>query len=159
MLKSLSKIGYSLILLSALFISNISFGQITLPRQFKCMTQDSWRDNFFSYGTYNFRTEAHGYGIESAKDLVPYLEEAYQHKLVFKKTKDGLAWGTGKYQGKYFYIVVVPESLASISLFSAASGTQFSNYSSWLLQQVRNNISSGKDFYLTDVSGKECSSN
>ena len=143
-----------------LIVSLNSFSQINLPKQFSCVkSQESFRENYFTDGTYKFKTEAWGNGVESPKDLQPYLEELYNHKLTFRKTKDGLAWGTGLLNGKYYYIVAIPEQLTTVTLTSNSNGSQFSNYSSWLLQEVRNNISAGKDFYLTDYRGKECSSN
>jgi hypothetical protein len=146
--------------LSALFvcISFDSFSQISLPRQFKCqVSKESFRENFFTDGTYSFKTDAWGNGAaETPADLKPYLSDYYENQIPFKKTKDNLYWGTGIYRGKYYYIVVIPNSLATVTLSSTTNGTQFSNYSSWLLQQVRNNISSSKDFYLTNFMGKEC---
>jgi hypothetical protein len=149
-----------LLFVLSLLISLNSFSQISLPKQFKCvLSKESFRENYFTDGTYKFKTDAWGNGVENAKDLQPYLEELYNHKLAFKKTKDGLAWGTGFSNSKYYYIVVIPERLTTVTLSSISNGSQFSNYSTWLLQQVRNNFSSGKDFYLTDFKGKECSSN
>lgn len=149
------KIAFAL----ALVISINASSQIKLPKQFRCvLSKESFRENYFTDGNYRLKTDAWGNGAaESAEDVQPYIEGVYDHQLSFRKTKDGLAWGTGFYNGKYYYIVVIPKSFASVTLSSTSKGTEFSNYSSWLLQQVRNNISSDMDFYLTDYKGKECS--
>lgn len=132
--------------------------QITLPKQFSCvLSPDTFRDNYFTDGTYQFKTDAWGNSpIESGEELVAHLADSYEHQLTFKKTKDNLYWGTGLYKGRYYYMVVVPERLATVTVSATQNGTQFSNYSTWLLQQVRTNHKAGKDYYLTDYKGKAC---
>jgi hypothetical protein len=151
------------ILLSLIFLFCLSFSsysQIALPKQFNCvLSNDGWRWNYFTDGVYQFNADAWGNGVESPKELPGYLSDLYKRKLIFRKTKDGLWWGTGKYEGNYYYIVVIPQRLTTVTLKAMTNGVQFSNYSSWLLQQVRNNISSGSDFHLVNYQGKECTSN
>jgi len=141
-----------------LIVSTHGFSQIALPKQFNCvLSSESFRENYFTDGTYRFKTDAWGNSsIESGEELARHLEAIYDHKLPFKKTKDNLYWGTGVFKGRYYYIVVVPERLATLTLSATKNGSQFSSYSTWLLQQVRNNHNSGLDYYLTDYKGKEC---
>ena len=144
---------------SLLFISNLVFSQISLPKKFKCIDmsgQTNNRDNYFTDGTYSFHHEVWGREFENEKDFLDYFIDKYKSSCPIKKTRDGLYWGTGVFEGKYKYIILIPNELATSILSSNINGTQFSNYSSWLLQQVRNNLSSGKDLYFTDYNGKEC---
>ncbi len=151
----------TLFALLLLMLSTRGFSQIALPKQFNCvLSPDTFRENYFTDGTYQFKTDSWGNSdIENGEQLVKELTNIYERKLTFKKTKDNLYWGTGVYGGRYYYIMVVPESLATITLSASKNGTQFSNYSTWLLQQVRNNHNSGLDYYLTNYKGKTCSQN
>ncbi len=146
--------------LTVLFLSLIvteSFSQISLPKGFRCIISDiHQRENYFSDGTYRFHSEAWGREVQEPSEMKELMENNYEHKIVFNKTKDNLYWGTGLYNGEYKYIVIIPDALTTVVLSSSRKGTQFSNYSAWLLQQIRNNHSGDKEYYLTNYKGKSC---
>ena len=136
------------------------YSQISLPKGFKCVSlsaETNMRDNYFSDGTFRFHSEAWGREIQEPADLKDFIQKGYEGKLMFKKTQDNLYWATGIYKGEYKYVIIVPEDLSTIVLSSKTNGSKFSNYSAWLLQQVRINISSKKEYYFTDFKGKSCS--
>lgn len=119
-------------------------------------SETNMRDSYFSDGTFRFHSEAWGRESQDPSDMIKIITKNYENKIRFKKTQDNLYWGTGVYRGEYKYIVIVPSSLTSIALSSKVNGTQFSNYSSWILQQVRININIEKGFDFTDWKGKAC---
>lgn len=152
----MKKIIICLLLLS----SNLAFSQINLPKGFRCedMSQkSSYRDNYFTDELYSFHFDIWGREFENQKDFLNYFIDLYKNSFRIKKTKDGLYWGSGISENEYKYLILIPDKLVSLVLSSKLNGSQFSNYSTWLLQSVRNNISSGKDLYFTDNKGKECS--
>ena len=148
------------LILTILFLSlitKISFSQISLPKGFRCVTSEiHQRENYFSDGNFKFHSEAWGREVEGASEMKGLMEDNYEHKIVFKKTKDKLYWGSGLYNGQYKYIVIIPDALTTVVLSCPKKGTQFSNYSAWLLQQIRNNHSAEKDYNLTNYKGKSC---
>ena len=148
------------LILTILFLSlitKISVSQISLPKSFSCVTSDiHQRENYFSDGNYRFHSEAWGREVQDPSEMKGLMEDNYGHKIVFNKTKDNLYWGTGIYNGEYKYIVIIPDALTTVVLSSPKKGTQFSNYSTWLLQQIRNNHSGDKEYYLTNYKGISC---
>ncbi len=134
-----------------------SFAQISLPKSFRCILSDiHQRENYFSDGTYRFHSETWGREVQEPSEMKKLIEANYGNKIVFNKTKDNLYWGTGIYKGSYKYIVIIPDALTTVVLSCSKKGTQFSNYSTWLLQQIRNNYNSDKEYYLTNYKGKSC---
>lgn len=151
-----TKLAFLLIFLLSF---NLCHSQISLPKGFRCVSmsvETNMRDSYFSDGTFRFHSEAWGREVEDPSDLVDLITANYENKLKFKRTRDNLYWATGIYKGAYKYIIIIPSALTSIALSSKVKNSQFSNYSAWLLQQVRINISSEKDYYFTDSNGKEC---
>ena len=140
-----------------LFAATKGHSQIVLAKGFQCNTsEDHYRFDFFTDGTFKFHSDAWGREVDDPAALKAYTESNFEYKLKFSKTKDNLYWGTGRYNGQYFYVIIVPESLVTVSVSPAVNNTQFSNHSSWLLQQVRNNRRSDKDYYFTNYLGKSC---
>ena len=68
--------------------------------------------------------------------------------ITFRKTKDGLFWGAGQQDGAYAYIVASPDMKYMIGLFCAAHGPSFVQYSSWMINQARQAIIEGNEFYF-----------
>jgi len=143
-----------------LLSSNLAFSQINLPKGFRCVDmsqKSSYRDNYFTDGEYSFHNDAWGREFDNQKEFLNYFSDIYRNSFKIIKTRDGLYWGSGIIEKEYKYVILIPNKLVSIILSSKINGTQFSNYSTWLLQTVRNNLSSGKDLYFTDDKGKDCS--
>jgi hypothetical protein len=115
-----------------------------------------YRDNYFTDGEYSFHHDVWGREFDNQKDFLNYFSDLYKSSFKFKKTKDGLYWGTGIILNEFVYVILIPDELFSIVLRSKLNGVQFSNYSTWLLQTVRINISSEKSLNFTDYKGKEC---
>jgi len=131
--------------------------QIPLAKGFQCnISEDHYRFDFFTDGTFKFHAEAWGREVDEPAAMKEFIESNFENKIKFNKTKDNLYWGTGRINGQYFYVIIVPESLVTVSVSSVVNNTQFSNYSSWLLQQFRNNRRSVKDYYFTNYLGKSC---
>lgn len=131
--------------------------QIKLPKGFNCILGENHiNESYFTDGTFSFLSYPWGHEGISGQDVVDVIEDNYNHQIKFQRTKDNLYWATGKVDGKYVYIVVAEGSL-QFTLRSKINGSQFSNYSTWMLQQIRNNISSHADNYFTDYKGKSCS--
>ena len=147
-------------LLSVLLLAiNFSYSQISLPKGFRCVSmsrETNMRDSYFSDGVFRFHSEAWGRDFQDPSELVAFIKKNYGSGFNFKKTRDNLYWATGVFSNEYKYIIIIPSELTTIVLSSKANNSQFSNYSAWLLQQTRINISSGKDYYFTDYLGKEC---
>lgn len=141
-----------------LFIfSNVIFAQVKLPKGFRCVLGENHiNESYFTDGTYTFYSYPWGHEGLYGQEVTKTIEENYNHRLKFKKTKDGIYWTTGKVNGRYVYTLLVNGAL-QYTLSSKIKGAQFSNYSTWLLQQIRNNIKSGLDTYYTDYNGKSCS--
>jgi hypothetical protein len=147
-----------IIIFLLLLSSNLAFSQINLPKGFRCvdMSQKYFsRDNYFTDELYSFHSEIWR-EFENQTDFINSLVDSYKNSFKIKKTKDGLYWGSGILDNEYKYIILIPDKLVSIVLSSKLNGSQFSNYSTWLLQSVRNNLSSGKDLYFTDNKGRQC---
>ena len=142
-----------------ILISYNGYSQISLAKGFKCADmsiETNMRDNYFSDGTFRFQSEAWGREVEAAGDILTLIRNNYENKIVFRKTKDGLYWGTGAFNGEFKYVIIIPNQVTTVMVSSPKKGIEFSNYSAWLLQQIRNNIRSSKDFYFTDYKGKSC---
>ncbi len=151
-----NKITILLIIALTTFISTTSFSQIQLAKGFKCVLGTNHaNESYFTDGTFNFKLYPWGHDGISGNDLVTFLEKNYNQKIKFIQTKDGLWWGTGKVNDQYLYIIIADGS-NQLTLSSTVANTQFSVYSTWMLEQIRKNITAGKDIYFTDFNGKEC---
>lgn len=142
-----------------LFTFNFCYSQLSLPKGFRCVSmrgETNMRDSYFSDGTFRFHSDAWGREVEDPSDMVAFISKMYGNVLKFRKTQDNLYWATGMVNNEYKYVIIVPSAYTTIALSSKTKNAQFSNYSAWLLQQTRINISSGKDYYFTDYRGKEC---
>jgi len=146
-------------LMALFFTFYLGKAQISLSKGFRCvsMSQESnMRDSYFSDGIFRFHSEAWGREVDEPGQLKDFVQKMYGNNLIFKKTTDNLYWATGISNNEYKYVIIIPSKLTTVALSSKTSNTQFSNYSAWILQQVRINISSGKDFYFTNFRGQEC---
>jgi len=142
-----------------LICSNWVFSQINLPKGFECIDmsrQGSYRDNYFTDKVYSFHNDIWGREFDNQIEFLNYFSDLYRNSFKIKKTRDGLYWGSGNIENEFKYVILIPDKLISIILSSKINGTQFSNYSTWLLQTVRNNLSSGKGLNFTDNEGNEC---
>jgi hypothetical protein len=142
--------------LVSLFIIITSKGQIILPKGFVCTKKNTPSSCFLSDGRYTFNCYTWGHDGVEPKDLVQTVKINLDNKISFKRTSDGLYWGTGKTGNVYRYIVIVPNSLVEIQVYSSYNDDQFVNYSSWLLQEVRNNLKAKKALWFVDYNSKEC---
>lgn len=148
-----------IIILSVIFIMTFisSNCQIKLPKGFNCILgEEHANESHFVDGTFTFKSYPWGHDGISGQDVIDVIEEAYNHQIKFRQTKDNLYWATGKVDGKYIYIVIA-EQMLQYTLSSTTNNSQFSNYSTWMLQQIRNNIASHADNYFTDYKGNSCS--
>jgi hypothetical protein len=118
--------------------------------------QGSYRDNYFTDKVYSFHNDIWGREFDNQIEFLNYFSDLYRNSFKIKKTRDGLYWGSGNIENEFKYVILIPDKLISIILSSKINGTQFSNYSTWLLQTVRNNLSSGKGLNFTDNEGNEC---
>ncbi len=133
-----------------------SYSQIQLPKGFNCVLGENHpNESYFSDGVYSFTSYPWGHDGIYGRDVINTIESNWDHKVKFTQTKDGLYWASGKIDGNYFYSILVDDAL-QYTLQSKKNGAQFSNYSTWLLQQIRNNKKSGLDTYYTDYKGKSC---
>jgi hypothetical protein len=143
----------------SLLLTLKSSSQITLAKGFSCVLSSAHaREDYFSNGTFRFHSDAYGREVEDPTLLKDYVSDSYSGQLSFKKTKDGLYWGTGLIGSTYKYVIIIPEAYRVVTLSASKAGPQFSNHSTWLLQQVRINRSAGKDYYFINYKGAYCRS-
>lgn len=147
-----------LLLLTFLAIPFAGSSQIALGKEFRCVPGETFRDDHYSDGVLNFYSQPLGNSDlnNTAESVIPYLQNVFGNHLLFKKTTDGLYWTTGYYQGKYWYIIAIPRSLIEIILSCPTKSSRFSNYSAWILQQVRITRDAGKDYFFSDYKGATC---
>ena len=115
-----------------------------------------YRENYFSDDKhkYEFHSEIWGRDFETPQELISFFEENLKTKL--QKTKDDLYWSTGSVDNGYYYIVIVPSILTSFKLFAEKNDIGFSNYSKWMLNQIREGRKTGIELFFTDYKGKYC---
>ena len=137
-------------------LSNVVLSQVKLPKGFRCVLGENHaNESHFTDGTYTFSSYPWGHEGLFGQEVINTIEENNNHQIKFKKTSDGLYWATGKVNGTYLYTLLI-DDVFQYTLRSKMNGPQFSNYSSWLLQQIRNNRKSGLDNYYTDYRGNSC---
>jgi hypothetical protein len=147
-----------LLILSVVLImtSLESKSQIRLPKNFKCILGKGHpNESFFTDGTFTFKSYPWGHEGLSGQEVVDVIEEGSNYQIKFRKTKDNLFWATGEVNGEYVYIIIA-EQMLEFKLSSVTNDSQFSNYSKWMLQQIRKNIASKQDNYFTDFNEKGC---
>lgn len=139
------------------FLSSEGYSQIRLPKDFHCVLGKShMNESYFTNGRLSFREYPWGHEGIYGKDVTNAIEETYHHQIKFQRTKDGIYWASGQANGKFVYILLVNEAL-QFTLSSTTNSADFSNYSTWMLQQIRINKSAGLDVFFTDYRGKSCS--
>lgn len=131
--------------------------RIVLPRGFVCTPESNPASQLFSDGRYTFSIYSWGHEGVEEDQLVKTVEQSYEHQIKFKKTATGMYWGTGKVEDMYYYIILIPEKLYQIQVFSKYNDEKFSYYSTWLYNQISN--AKDKEFYLVDHNRRSCSSN
>jgi len=123
--------------------SSISFTQILLPKGFKYIkSNDHYRSDYFTNGKIIFYYDVYGREVSNEQELKEYFES--MQGFEFKKTKDGLYWGSGYSKGSERYFVLIPNLLEGVMVSSPRDDIEFSNYSKWLLKQVRLALKLGK---------------
>jgi hypothetical protein len=131
-----------------LFYQGPSFSQIQFPHDFKLVKGErgSGADDYYTNGNVSFETDNpfvdHDFvqNVDSNKSFL-----SVNYGLPFKVTKDGLYQATGKVNGFYKYIIVVPPG-EPIILSSKYNDVEFSNSSSWLISTIRNYKKNGKNY-------------
>ena len=145
------KIKTNLIILFFLSFNFYGKSQIKLEGGFYCVKSNNhYRDNYFTNGKIVFYSDVYGRDFDSDVDFIKYVKSKYPFQI--KKTKDGLYWGSGLVSNKYFYLVIIPKSLTLTFVSSPKDDKEFSDYSIFLLRQVRKN----SGYYFTDYLGKSC---
>ncbi|MEI9934149.1 MAG: hypothetical protein WDM71_04720 [Ferruginibacter sp.] len=133
------------------FLSSSSFSQLQFPKDFKLIKGDNGAgdDDIYTNGRYSFDTHKLFREYDNYKgnddSVKNYMSEFFG--FPFHLTKDGLCWGTGKYEGSYSYVVVT-SGAELFELYSKYNDTGFSFYSGWLLSTIREYKKEGKDPYF-----------
>jgi hypothetical protein len=150
------KYKFPLVAIFFILLNFDCFSQITLPKGFHCVLGiNHANESYFTNGVFTFKTYPWGHEGIAGKEVANLLEDNYSHKIKFQKTKDNLYWATGKVDDAYLYIVIASENL-QYTLSSKMNSSEFSDYSAWLLKQIRTNIAAGSELYFTDYNGKSC---
>ena len=139
-----------LLILICVFTTITMQAQLKVPAGFVYVAGDnpSGRDAYYKSGNYILYEDApFQSGEDPATDqaMKNYLKSYYG--VAFTKTSDGLFYGTGLSNQRYWYIVV--SGAFAYILSATENGTVFSNYSSWLLKSIRDAINNGKQLYFT----------
>jgi hypothetical protein len=137
------------LLLVGLFVSAgfFSSAQIQVPEGFTLIKGESpvGRDDYFQKGMYRISED-----IPFQADTPPTDEGKINmltgvYGVPFKKTRDGLYYGTGLSRGRYKYIVVYRFAFI---LSASQNDALFSDYSLWLLNMVRGAIHDKTELYF-----------
>lgn len=130
--------------------------EIRLPHQFKCVEQEFHSSSTYTDGEIMINQYPWGHDGVDKEDLVSLIENNLE-TISLKKTKDGLFWGSGRTSdGFYRYVVILPNELFEFQVYSKTNGNGFSEFSQWLLNNVREGAKSKKNILLTDWSGETC---
>lgn len=112
------------------------FSQIKLKKGFYCVkSKDHYRENYFTDGEVVFHSETYGRDFSDEDEFVDYVKNMYSFDLY--KTKEGYLWGSGLHHDRYIYVIVIPESIYKIYVSSKYNNKAFSDYSTFLLKEVR----------------------
>lgn len=142
-----------LLLLLAISFSTLSFGQIALPEGYTCEQKDKPGDHYTN-GKYQF--SIHPYQDEGIvkNELVNVVRRRMNIKPDI--TTGGLYTWRGKNNGKFRYVILVPQLVMKVEFDAEFNDSQFLKYSQWLLRAVRDRLDTGRDLYFTDYKGKTC---
>jgi len=106
------KLIFSIGLLLFFFFSRDCSAQIKLPKGFNCVLGiNHANESYFTNGEFNFKTYPWGHEGIAGKEVTNLIEDNFNHKIKFLKTKDNLYWASGKIDNVYLYIVIANESL------------------------------------------------
>lgn len=132
-----------------LFYVKTTVGQITFPKGFKLIAGDNLtgEDDRYTNGKDVFLT----YPLFRPFDNYTWNDDQFKQYVTdyfgfpFYRTKDSLLWGTGQ-RGKFYSYVVVSQGGQGFELSSQYNDTDFSNYSKWLINTMRDYDKKGKAF-------------
>lgn len=129
---------------------------IKLPEPFKCVNQEFNISSTYTDGEITITLYPWGHDGVDKKDLVSLIEQNLE-TISLKKTNYGLFWGTGRTSdGIYRYVVILPDELLEFQLYSKTNDNKFSEYSQWLLKNVREAVRRKNEILLTDWRGETC---
>ena len=138
------------ILIFCLFSAAYINAQIKVPAGFRLVKGESpvGREDYYEKGNYRIFMDspfqADGTPSDTDDEKRALLTDIYG--IAFRVTKDGIIYGTG-YTNKKFYYIVVGQG-ASFLVSSPLNDTGFSNYSAWLMNSIRSALKSGKELYF-----------
>lgn len=125
------------------FLFNVQ-AQIKLPSGFKKVEGDTWRDYRFEKNGIMLNSDCDwGQNYNTNESFLTAMLSAFPY---LKKTKDGLYWGTIFIDGVHLYRIVIVESKCILTVSSKKDDTIFSEYSKWLLSNIRINRKSGNGY-------------
>ena len=123
--------------------------QIKLPVNFYLVKGQSpvGRDDYYTDGQYrlNIGTPFQG-GEPDIEERKRLLSIAFGFN--FNITKDGILYGTGVNNSNFKYVVIA--NGFSFVLTSKNNNKGFSNYSIWLLSEIRNSLRTKKRIYFEE---------
>ena len=138
-----------------LFMFPKMYSQIRLPRGFVGVrSSENFRsDNskYYSDGTFRFYLNNYRREADTPEEFIETMKSIYKFQI--KKTLDNLYWGSGYQDGKFYYVILIPENETYLFVNSPADNKEFSNHSVWLLKQVRNLRNKNLHIYFTDCNG------
>jgi len=143
--------------ISLLSILNfVCWGQIKLPAEFHCVLGEGHpNESYFTNGKITFKTYPWGHEGLAGIEVVDNIQDIYNQKIKFQRTKDYLYWATGKADGKYIYIVLADEAI-QFTVKSDVNDKVFSDYCVWLLKEIRREMKTTKELYFTNYKGSDC---
>ncbi|NCX96572.1 MAG: hypothetical protein EBX41_09250, partial [Chitinophagia bacterium] len=95
-----------------LFCCGSALAQIKLPVGFRCVLgQNHPNESYFTNGSVTFKTYPWGHEGMAGQEVADAIQEAYNKKIKFSKTKDNLYWATGKVDEGYVYIIIAQDAL------------------------------------------------
>ncbi len=155
------------LIVTASFISCKSTAQIKLPKGFVCFKDDDdwtvgchqlFRKGEIKFISYGCDRGEYGDNTSQAEMINIGLEFCFGNDF-YKKTKDGLYVGTGKYKERgsliYYYKVFIPEKLHRITVLSKTNTKEFSDMSIFILEHIRKHRND-KQFHLVTSNGQTC---
>jgi hypothetical protein len=142
-----------LLFLFAISCSSLSYGQLALPEGFRCEKSEKPGD-YYTDGKYQFTLHPYQQEGIAKNELVNVVRRRMGIKPDI--TTGGIYIWNGKNNGKFRYVILVPQLVMKIELVSELNDSKYLNLSKWLLRQVRDKIDNGKDIYLTASDGKTC---
>jgi len=143
-----------LLFLLALSFGHLSYAQIALPEGFKCEKKDGKKGEYFSDGKY--RITLHKYRDEGLREneLIPYIRHTMGITPV--ANTDGTSVWKGYNNGKYRYIIAIPDIVTKIEITTDSNTPQLAEYGKWMLNQLKIQIDNREKIYLTGHDGKRC---